>query len=338
MTKITLLPPEEARSVLNEAIGGNASDVSGIADLVRFEVSARSICQRWSTVRRVQRLVAPVASVDENAVAKVCDLLEREGDIMVASGGVLFGTPLRAVDLGNGVIRVACSLPTKQLSARMTGTWTVTGVSRVCRFDDEEQAKSAVVAASGLVLRPEDWACLDRVPCANQAWIDILDRRLRAEPEGAGSLERDEPLSWRGCVADESGFRWASPGTAKEARLWRARNTWGHWVFAWTQEGTPKESSFVSLRPDEGTRTAFAVARILSSPVEVSIENHGEVTELLVPAWLPHAEYRFLAVASASSRLGSGADRWALPNHRLDEVLDVLHERLGLVVRKETTP
>lgn len=337
MTKLALLQPEAALPVLHEAIGGEPSDVASIADLLRSEVSARSMCQRSTTIRRVQRLVAPVASVDENAVAEVCDLLEREGDVVVASGGVLFGTPLRAVDLGNGVVRVASSLPTRHLSARLAGKWTVTGVSRACRFDDAEHARSAVVSADGIVVSPAGWACLERVPCADQAWIDLLNRRLRAEPEGAGSLERDEPLPWRGCVAAEGGFRWASPETAKEARLWRARNRWGHWLFAWTQEGTPKGSSFVSLRRDEGTRTGFAVARILSSPVEVAIERHGDKADLLVSAWLPIAEYRFLAVTSSSSRVEGRGGRWELPNDRLDDVLDVLQERLGLVVRKEAT-
>ena len=337
MTRLTLLQPDGARSVLHEALGLDPSDLAGIADLVRSEVSARSMCQRSSTIRRVQRLVAPVARIDEGAVSEVCDLLEREGDVVVASGGVLFGTPLRAVELGSGELRIVSSLPTKHLSGRMAGIWRVQGTSRSCRFDDAEQARAAVVATEGVVVSPAGWACLDRVPCADHTWLDLLDRRLRAEPEGAGSLERDEPLGWRGCVATEGGFRWAPAESAKEARLWRARNHWGHWLFAWTGEGTPKASPFVWLRGDEGTRSAFAVARDLSSPVEVSLEKRDGVTELALPTWLPIAEYRFLAVSSSSSRTEGRGARWELPHDRLEYVLGVLHERLGLVVRREAT-
>ncbi|MFH1865876.1 MAG: hypothetical protein ABIK85_08325 [Candidatus Eisenbacteria bacterium] len=335
--KLALLPIEEARTVLHEALGGDPSEVSGVADLVRGEVSARRACQRSSTIRRVRRLAAPVASLDETLVAEVCDLLEREGDIVVGTGGVMFATPLRAVDLGGGEIRIASSLPTKRLAARLVGTWRVDGTSRTCRVEDADRARSAIVAAGGVVLTPAAWACLDRVPCADQAWLDGLDRRLRSESEGAGSLERDESLAWRGCVATEAGFRWAPAESAKAARLWRARNRWGHWLFAWTDEGTPKTSPFVSLRPNDGTRSAFAVVRALGSPVRASLEKRDEVAILSVPHWLPIAEYRFLAISSSSSVAEGSSRRWTLALDQLAYVLGVLRKRLGLVFHEEAS-
>ena len=335
MTKLALLRTEDARVALADALGGDHAEVSGVADLVRGEVSARRACQRSSTIRRVRRLAAPVTTIDETLVAQVCDLLVREGDVVVGTRGVLFSTPLRAVDLGGGEFRIASTLPTKHLTSLLGGIWNVVGTSRTYRVEDEQRARDAVAAAGGVVLSPADWACLDRTPCADQSWLEGLERRLRAESEGPGSLERDEPLAWRGCVATEGGFRWAPAESAKDARLWRARNRWGHWLFAWSQDGTPKNSPFVSLRPDDGTRSAFAVVRSLGSPVEVSVEKRDGVAVLAVPHWLPVAEYRFLAVTSSSSTTEGGSSRWTLPVERLAHVLGVMRERLGLVVREE---
>lgn len=337
MTKLALLKTEDARAVLAEVLGGDRAEVSGVADLVRGEVSARQACQRSSTIMRVRRLAAPVNTIDETLVAQVCDLLVREGDVVAGTGGVLFSTPLRTVDLGGGEFRIASSLPTKYLASVLGGSWNVVGNSRTCRVENEQRARDAVAAAGGVVLSPADWACLDRTPRADQSWLEGLDRRLRAEPEGPGSLERDESLAWRGCIATEGGFRWAPAESATAARLWRARNRWGHWLFAWSQDGTPKNSPFVSLRPDDGTRSAFALVRSLGSPVEASVEKDNGAAVLAVPHWLPVAEYRLLAVTSSSSVTEGSSSRWTLPVERLAHVLDVLRERLGLVVRDEAT-
>jgi len=178
---------------------------------------------------------------------------------------------------------------------------------------------------------------LDRVPRADQSWLDSLDRRLKAEPEAASSLERDEPLAWCGCVATASGIRWKAGEPGKTARLWRARNRWGHWHYAWTQQGTPTTAPFVSLRPDEGARSAFAVSNALGIPAEASIEKHDQEAVLTVSHWLPIAEYRFLAVSSSPAAAERNSTRWSMPLDRVTPVLEVLRERLGLVVREETT-
>jgi hypothetical protein len=334
MTKLALLRAEEASAILADAWLYDQAEVSGIAELIRGEVSARKACQRSSTIRRVCRLAAPVTTIDETLVAQVCDLLVREGDVVVGTGGVLFSTPLRAVDLGGGEFRIASTLPTKHLASFLRGSWNIVGASRTYLAENEQRARNAVAAAGGIMLSPADWACLDRTSPADQSWLESLDRRLRADSEAPGSLEREEPLVWRGCVATAGRFGWASAEAAKAARLWRARNRWGHWLFAWSQDGSPKNSPFVALRPDDGTRSAFAVARSLGSPVEASIERRNGVAVLAVPHWLPVAEYRFLAVASSSSVTDGGRSRWTLPAERLEQVLGILSERLGLVVRE----
>ena len=187
MTRLALLPTQAARSVLDEALGDDHVGISGVADLIRGEVWARRACQRSFTIRRVLRLTAPLASLDETLVAKVCDLLERQGDVVFGPGGVLFATPLRAIDLGGGEFRIASTFPTKHLASLLGGSWNVVATTRTYRVNDAAWAKDAIAAAGGVVLSPTDWACLDRVACADDAWLDSLDRRLQAQSESPGS-------------------------------------------------------------------------------------------------------------------------------------------------------
>ncbi len=336
MTELVLLPDESAGDVLLEALGTDPSQVAGIADLLRDEVTAHGACQRAATIKRVCRFVAPAFALEEASVADVCDLLEREGDVVVGAGGVLFATPLRAVDLDGGTLRLASSLSTRRLATLVAGAWNVVGTSRTCLVENVDQARAAVVAAGGVVLTPSAWACLDRVPRADQSWLDGLDRRLKAEPEALSSLERDETLAWCACVAAASGIRWKADNAGRTARLWRARNRWGYWHYAWTQHGNPTQAPFVSLRPDEGTRTTFALARVLGVPLEALITKHDQEAVLDLPHWLPVAEYRFLAVSTFLSGAERNSGRWSMPRDRAASVLEVLRERLGLIVREET--
>jgi len=334
-TRLTLLANDDARRVLFAALGAEPQDLAGIADLIRDEVSAHGTCQRAATLRRVARRVTPALALDESLVADVCDLLVREGDAVLGPGGVLFATPLRAVDLGGGCLRIASSFSTRRLTDWIVGTWQVVGTSRTCRVENEERARAAVVAAGGVVLTPGAWACLDRVPPADQAWLDQLDRRLRVVPELPSSLERDEALTWAGCVADAAGVRWRTEASEPSKRLWRARNRWGRWHFAWTQAGTPATAAFVSLRQNEAARTTYALAAALGAPVVATATREEKVVLLSVPNWLPTAEYRFLATEGSLLGVDRGTSRWSIPTERSPSVFEVLRKRLGLVVREE---
>jgi len=336
MTTLALLPGGQASEVLREALGEDPAQMAGVADLIRDEVTARGACPRAATIRRVCRFVSPAVALDEAVVEDVCDRLERDGDLVLAVGGVLYSTPLRAVDLGQGVLRFASSLSTRRLAAQVVGIWTVTGTSRTCQVADADQARAAIVAAGGIVITPSAWACLDRTPRADQDWLAALDRRLTAEPETPASLERDESLVWAGCAVADGQIRWQAKGPEHATRLWRVRNRWGHWHYAWTQQGTPSVAPFVSLRPDEGIRTVFALARALGEPLVASISRQVQEAVLSVSQWLPVAEYRFLAVSASRSVVDRNGSRWSLPNDRVAQVVEVLGDRLGLVFREET--
>lgn len=338
MTELTLLTDSAAADTLRQALGGDPAKVEGIADLIRGEVSARGACPRAATLRRVRQFAARAAKLDEALVEEVCDCLEREGDIVLAAGGILYATPLRAVDRGDMTLRIASSLPTRWLRERVTGRWAVSGIVRTCRVEDLDHTRRAIAAARGVVITPADWAGLDRVPCADAQWLESLDRRLRSEPEAPGGLERDEVLAWSGCEVTSSGLRWKTRGPPDTAaRLWRARNRWGRWHYAWTQQGgTPSDAPFVCLRPDEGTRAKYALARNLGMPVKGTVVTQDERATLSVSYWLPVAEYRYLAVVSSDSVTTRDGSHWTVPADRLSGLIKTLEMRLGILFEEES--
>ena len=118
-----------------------------------------------------------------------------------------------------------------------------------------------------------------------------------------------------------------------KARLWRAWNEYGYWVFAWTEGGHPSTSACQPLTNDEAARSLFAIARTSDTPVVLELRQQDGVSELTIPHWLPRAEYRYLSVfAAARSRKGSETT-WSVPDDQLSNTMSVLRERLGVSFR-----
>ena len=223
MTRLALIDDDQALEFFRALLGAEPARETAIAELIRAEVSARGFCQRATTVRRICRFAAPVVNLDVAMVNDLCTQLEREGDILMADAGLLVAPPLRAIDLGQGRFRLATSLTTQRLQTLLPGSWGLVGIGRTCQAENAAHFRARVAEMGGKVLTPAAWACLDRVPAADQAWLDGLDRRLRATPEPAGSLEHDEPLAWSGCRMTAEGVRWQSSAHAVDATESHAR-------------------------------------------------------------------------------------------------------------------
>ena len=332
--RLTPLPGNRAADTLVASLGSDPTTLSGTADLLRAEVSARGSCLRSATIARVVRFVEPAVALQRDTVAEVCEGLERAGDFQAGDGGWLFATPVRAIPVGSSTLRVVSSSPTSALKALLAGTWAGDGISRSCQVSgvDENGLRQLLAAFGGVVLTPEEWAGFSRTPPADKGWLGGLDRRLQSIPEPAGSLDRDHPLSWAGLVASGDGARWTSGEAASSATLWRARNRWGYWLYAWTGKGSPASVSFVSIRGDEGARTAFALASVLGTPFTADVERRAQDVVIGLPTWVPSAEYRYLAISGKS--LPSERNRWSFPVERAISVTDTLRERLGVVIRE----
>lgn len=337
MTRLALLDGDQAHATLQALLEAEPAQETAIAELIRDQVSARGACQRAMTVSRVCRFAAPVISLDAERVSDLCTQLGREGDLVIADGGLLMATPLRAIDLGQGRFRLASSLATRRLKTLLSGSWGWVGIARTCQVEDPIQLHAQVTAVGGRVLTPADWAGLERVPPADQTWLDGLERRLQATPEAAGSLERDEPLAWRGCRITAEGIHWPADPQAAGSRLWRARTRFGYWRHAWSQEGPPSTSPFVTLGADAGSRTLFALARVQGLPLTGVVTQDDHLAVLAIRHWLPLAEYRFLAVHATAREADRTGSLWSLPCGQLAGVVAMLEARLGLVTSKGMT-
>ena len=131
--ELTLLTDTQAREALNLVLGGDLEPYNVASDLVRHEVSARRRCPRHFLIGRVCRLAAPAIALDAEMVGDVCEDLERQGDVVLAEGGVVYPAPLRIVALGGDLFRFVCAVPSARLFATVKGEWTRRGARRDCR-------------------------------------------------------------------------------------------------------------------------------------------------------------------------------------------------------------
>ena len=327
--ELTLLDESQARGALSQVLGGELSAHDVASNLIRHEVSARHGCARHFLISRVCRLAAPAMELVPEVVGDVFEDLERQGDVVLAEGGLVYPAPVRIVALGGGLFRFVCSLPSTGLFAAVEGQWTHTGVRRDCRplRPIEEVAQSL----GGVVLTPGAWAGLDRVPAADSSWLRSLDARLAWAPEPAGSLEHEEPLEWSGFMLDQDEPRWRTSGNA---RLWRARHRWKRWVFAWSAGESPHSQPFVTLYPDEGARTAYGLARAADKPFRCLTKKSGGEATIVVTGWLPQAEYRYLSTCADQLDATGRGSSWSTPEARAEAVVTTLVERLGLRVEQ----
>jgi len=316
---------EEATGRLGQLYGATLDSVEALSEVLRGEVHARQHGSRAATLSRVARLLAPAFSVDEQRLNDVCDALEREGDIVLAPGGVLYATPTRAVTLKRSA-RIFSSVPTRTLAAALGRQIKVTGFTRTVASVDG--LFDAVVTIGGVAVTPETWAGFDRSAPADAEFIARLEQRLEWQALGAGSLERDGALEWRTWQSTPEGMRWRR---SVEGRLWWARSRFGGHHRAWTASGSPATSPFVDLSSDDADRARFALSREVPGASVLRILRSGSRVTFQLPGWLPRAEYRWLSLHAVPLPDSKGMG-WYVDADDQATVTEPLAERLGLVV------
>ena len=314
---------EEAVKRLAQCHAGAPDSIEALCDLVRAEVHARKHAPRAATLSRVARLVAPAFTLDDQRLDEVCNALEREGDVMLNPGGILYATPTRVVAIEKSA-RVFGSLPTRALAKALGRDISAKGASRTITSVDG--LTEAVAKVSGVMVPPEAWAGLDRTPPADAALVTKLDQRLEWQAQGPGSLERDGALEWRAWQVTAGAWRRASEG-----RLWWARTRLGGHHRAWTAGASPATSAFITLSPDDANRARFALSREVVPASLMRVERSDNRVTIEVPGWLPRSEYRWLSLHAAPVADSKGR-RWEISADAEVQVTRVLTERLGLVV------
>lgn len=331
MTPVTVLDATAAMDRLHQRLGADPGSDEGLCALLRAEVHARGQAPRAATLDRVRRLVAPVAEVDAERLAALVDALQREGDLVLAPGGVLWATPLRAVPLLNGAARLFSSLSAPDLAKALGVAPAARGAARTVAW--QEAMADAVASLGGRVLTPESWAGLDRAPRADDAFLARLDERLAWEARPPASPEQDGPLEWRGWVPDGERPGWRRD--AATARLWWARTPLRGHRRAWTSgQGSPATTPFVELSFDESDRARFALSRQAGASPPLVVEQVDGHAILEIPAWLPRAEYRWLSLQAEAAGDAVQATRWRAPLDAASVVTALLVDRLGLVVEE----
>jgi hypothetical protein len=316
---------EEAVQRLAQSRASAPDSVEALCDLLRAEIHARQHAPRAATLSRVARLLAPAIAVDEERLDEACDALEREGDVMLNPGGILYATPTRVVAIPTSA-RLFSSLPTRALSKVLGRNVSARGASRTLTSIDG--LNEAVTKASGVMVSPDAWAGLDRTPTADAAFLDNLEQRLQWQALGAGSLEKEGELEWRTWQVLAEGGRWRR---ASEGRLWWARARFGGHRRAWTTGGSPATSVFVTLSAEDADRARFALSREIASASLLRVERSENRVTIEVPGWLPRSEYRWLSLHAAPLTESRGL-RWEISTDAEARVTKVLTDRLGLVV------
>lgn len=331
--KLTVVSQEQV-AARSSARWGDLHHDENLLDLIRAEVTARGSCPRWTALRQLVQALGDEANQNRDRLRELCDVLEYEGDLTSSSGGVLHVTPVRAIQIQEGTHRIVCSLPSLRLRAHLPGEFEIDGVRRLHRFDSTAEAEGAVQALGGVVLSPQAWAGLDLAPIADRSWLDGLEQRLEWRSEAAGSLERDGALEWHCLALADDGPRWRRKPDMP-SRLWRARTSYGRWIWAWATEGGPPSSkAFITLFADEANRTLFALARDADRNVSASMVRDASFAHLRLREWLPRAEYRYLSSLATASRI-ENYQQWSIPLSCVDDVLTTLSRRLGLDIREE---
>ncbi|MBC5785974.1 hypothetical protein H8N03_23755 [Ramlibacter sp. USB13] len=316
---------EEALERLSQSRAGAPDSIEALCDVLRAEVHARKHAPRAATLSRVARLLAPAITVDEQRLDEVCDALEREGDVMLNPGGILYATPTRVVPIAKSA-RVFSSLPTRALAKALGRDISAEGAARTTTSVDG--LIEAVESVSGVMVPPEAWAGLDRSANADEAFLERLNQRLKWQALGAGSLEKDGALEWRAWTVTPEGARWRR---SSEGQLWWARTRFGGHHRAWTASASPATSPFVTLSPDDADRARFALSREVEAASVLRVARSGKRVTLEIPGWLPRPEYRWLSLHAACVADSKGM-RWEISSDSEDQITKLLAERLGLVV------
>ena len=326
---------ENFRARAQALFGSDLTGPTAMHEVLRCELSARKVASGRSLCERARSLLQPLASLDLGRIREILEELADSGDATWGPSGMFAAAPLRVVRLSASRYAIHGTTPTPHLRRSLPCETLEAGVTRqiTVATDRPSTLEDDVIRLGGLVLSPERWAGLDRVPPANSEWLEEMNHRLDQNRSLAGALDEGLITPWQRygpILAGAPRQRWRS-AEAKEVQpnLWRARHEYGWWRFAWTAGGSPGSSPHASLTQDEACRTQFALDREANNPLQAALKKGTDGVEVEIDAFLPRAEYRYLTTLGKRLET-SGLPRYLVALTVWNETAATLQARLGL--------
>ena len=335
MTSIESITSFEAVQFLQDLTGADPLHGEAVAELARHVISSRKRSGFHRLFRDIATLMSPVREVTPEEMRVVIEALEADGDIII-NHGIVWVTPIRAIQLDELIFKFMSSLPTKRLIDLFPGDWSCHESTRTCKSLQPWSMADQITANGGILLSAEGWAGLDREPAADALWLSTLEQQLIDHPNLPDSADLEtgrHKREWEWLQADGSTLRWRRGEAPAGIRIWRALKFNGYMLYALTQSGSPAVQPWLRLRRDDAHRTIFALARTAKSngwKIPVSISDRPDGAVLTIPPILPYAEYRYLTVLAMSRASEQSSIRWQFSFTRLPRILEILDSRLGI--------
>jgi hypothetical protein len=325
---------------LTRLTGHALDDGAAVAELLRHELSARGVSTRRTICECAGLQLAAFAEWPREVIRAILDELECVGDVSSAPGGRVAPAPLRLVDLDGTRFAVFSGLPSSALrrefpAAVFTGKQTQRWMTGADLEGPDFMGK--VSALGGLIMSPERWSGMDRVPACGADWLDELARRLEFDSCLPESWDFESLDEWSVYVPDASvpaqRKRWCRSSKVESGQLWRSRHRMGWWVYAWTEGAAPMVGRSLKLQQDDAMRAAFSLDAGSGAPQAFHVTIGPEV-EVMIDAFLPLAEYRLLNVSGRQSRDVAGYFRYCFDPAVWERLRPVLLERLGVELKE----
>lgn len=340
---LVITHPDLVRETLTGLTGHALDERSTLAEMLRHELSARGVSSRRTVCDSTEAQLAAFASWPREEIRKTLDELERSGDVSSAPGGRVAPAPLRLVDLDGKRFVVFGGMPSSTLRCEFSAAEVTTEeTQRWMVFADVPGGEftEQVARLGGLILSPTRWAGMDRVPACGPEWLVDLEQLLELNPVRPSAWDFESMDEWSVYVPDPSvpaqRFRWCRSAKGATGQLWRSRHRLGWWAYAWTEGASPKDGNSLKLRQDDAMRAAFSLDSVSGAPLAFQFSKGSEV-ELLVDAFLPLAEYRFLNVSGRQSRDEKGGFRYRFELDAWERLTPSLLQRLHVEL-KEVIP
>jgi len=292
-------------------------------------------------LKSVHGFISSFSDTEIEAVYEVLKTLELNGDITSGPQGMIAATPLRAIKISNGRYKLFGSLPSRELFQKFDLKRFNSGVFRWLECDNDDEFYVQVDSFQGIILKPERWAGLDKTLPAGPDWLERLSTRMACDSVPGGTLSFGTDNFWQMYQTPveqtvNHGTLWKKGLSDSSGSLWRMRNHYGRWIFAWTGGGNPESTSQIKISNDDALRTMFSLDHRQGVSVCVSARSAGQFVEMEAHCFFPRSEYRYLITMGEQVDVESKRLLYRFTKSVWPKVKETIKKRLHITVNDGT--